>query len=84
MTETSNFFTNEMADIYEEYLQALEKHPRFPTEGKHPMTIVVEELGEMSQAYNDGDYAHAVKEGRHTIVTLLRWIKRLEQANAMN
>lgn len=65
-----------------EFYSAKKKHPQFPTSGKHPMTIIVEELGEACQAYNDGDYEHAVQEAHHTIVTLKRWIETLEVEHA--
>ena len=73
------WFYDSVPELYEEYIAAHDKHPVFPTPGKHEMTIIVEELGEAAQAYNDGDYRNAITEIDHTITTLLRWRRKIKE-----
>ena len=58
-----------------EYIAACSKHTAFPANG---FSIIMEELGEAAQAYNDGDIDHCVTELTHTAVTCLRMIEALQ------
>ena len=78
MTDENQFFAESMTEIHEQYLQALEKHPAFELPGKPAAQIVMEELGELCQAMNDGDIQNALVECDHTIVTLLRWRRKIK------
>lgn len=73
------YFYDVVPDIYEEYTSAIKKHPIFPTPGKSCEGIVMEELGEIVQAYNNGAYRHMLTEIDHTFVTLVRWRKKIEE-----
>ncbi len=63
-----------------EYEAACAKHPLFPTPGKHPLQIVMEELGEACRAFNDGDFAHGEQELDQCMVTIRRW-QEMENKN---
>lgn len=70
MTDEDYFF-NLVPDVYEEYRLAIDKHPDFTHQGP-PVQIVMEELGEVCKALNDGEPDHAKVEILQTIGTLVR------------
>lgn len=59
-----------------EYIAACAKHPTFPHNG---FSIIMEELGEAAQAYNDGNIDHCITELAHTAVTCIRMIEALQE-----
>lgn len=67
--------------IQEAYDHAIEKHPVFD-EGKglyHGVSTLVEEVGEVAMALNDGDRNHAVDEIYQVIAVCLRLINKIER-----
>lgn len=81
MQEVEEFFADLMVGVHEELLYAIEKHPVYPTPGKHWLQIVMEELGEACQAFNDSDDEKGCQELRQAIVTIARQIKCVEDEN---
>ena len=77
---------NEIAEstlkkIQEAYDHAIQKHPVFD-EGKglyHGVSTLVEEVGEVAMALNDGDRNHAVDEIYQVIAVCLRLINKIER-----
>lgn len=67
--------------IQEAYDHAIQKHPVFD-EGKglyHGVSTLVEEVGEVAMALNDGDRNHAVDEIYQVIAVCLRLINKIER-----
>lgn len=82
---------NEIADsklkkIQEAYDHAIEKHPVFD-EGKglyHGVSTLVEEVGEVAMALNDGNRDHAVDELYQVIAVCLRFVDYLDKITSRN
>jgi hypothetical protein len=72
--------------IKEEYDRAVVKHPEYPTDPFHAMTIITEELGEAVQGLNNlkdhnvGCIEDVIIELDHTVVTAIRTIKMLSES----
>ena len=78
---------NEIAEstlkkIQEAYDQAIQKHPVFD-EGKgvfQGVSVLVEEVGEVAMALNDGNRDHAVAELYQVIAVCLRFVDYLDNS----
>ena len=69
-TKTVNIILNELE-------KAIAKHPEFP-DGPTGLSLIMEEVGELAQAINDGDCTeHQLEEAAHIAVTAIRFIEEL-------
>lgn len=58
---------------------AEEKHPFFVENPAQAVSVATEELGEMAEAVNDGNWEQAKAEALDTIAVLVRFIYMLEE-----
>lgn len=75
-----------VAKLISELMKAQIKHPKFPTDIIHAISIMNEEAGESIQAaldltYTNGSLEHIIKEVAQTGAMCLRILENIEQLN---
>lgn len=63
------------AAVQAAYVHACNKHPVFPDQPHAALSILVEEVGEVAQALNEGDMAAALFEAAQVGAVIQRFIE---------
>ncbi len=57
---------------FDAWVEARKKHPHFADDINHAMSLLMEEVGELAKAINDGDVENARVEMAQVIAVLVR------------